>query len=73
MTNLCKVHTAGTSFPNTPESDLQPTVMCDVYVTLADGTAATVRIKARDPLVAMERVKSMTDDEVAALPRAPSN
>lgn len=72
MTNLCKVRSAGTSFPNTPESDRQPMVMHDVHVTLADGTAATVRTMATDPGDAIDRIKRMSDDAIERLPRAPS-
>lgn len=72
MPNRCRVISACTSFPNSPESDLQPQVWHDVNVLLADGQQVTVRLMAADPFVAGDRIKAMTDEQVAALPRAPS-
>lgn len=72
MTTLCRVIDASTSFPNTSESDLQPQVLHDVGVILADGARVTVRLMASDPGVAIDRVKAMSDEAVARLPRATS-
>ena len=50
--NRVRVVSAHTSRPNTPESDLQPTVMHDVH--LSDGTV--VKMMAIDPIDAMDKV-----------------
>lgn len=72
MTQLCTIVGGRTSFPNSPESDRQPTVMCDVDVRLADGTEETVRLHAEAPDTAMEAVRSMPDAQFKALPRVKS-
>ena len=69
MTKYFPPSSAGTSFPNTPESDLQPTVAHDVNMRLADGTTEVVRLHAADPGEAIDKIKSMSDQAYQALPR----
>jgi hypothetical protein len=65
-----RVISSHTSFSNTPESDQQPKVWCNVEVAIAGGTE-TVRVFASDPLGAMDEVKSMSDAHYATLQRVP--
>lgn len=60
---------AGTSFPNTPESDMRPTVACDVDVKLADGSTEVVRLFASDPGEALDKVRGMSEETFKALAR----
>lgn len=71
MTNSHTPISAGTSFPNTPESDLQPFVAHDVNVGLADGSTVTVRISAADPGEALDKVRAMSADAFSKLQRVP--
>ena len=57
---------AGTVNPNTPESDLQPTVLHEVGVS-HDDAMIIVRLMATDPLDAMDRVRAMSEQEVLAI------
>jgi len=72
MTKLCIPLSSHTSFPNTPESDKQPTVYCDVKVKLLDGATETVRFLAADPGTAIDDIKTMSDSRFSALERVPS-
>jgi hypothetical protein len=69
MTKLCTPISAGTSFPNTPESDTQLKVSHDVTVQLPDGTVETVRFMATDPMTAIDDIRSMSDERFKGLPR----
>jgi hypothetical protein len=71
MTKLCTPISAGTSFPNTPESDKQQFVSHDVNVELTDGTLVTVRLSATDGGEAIDRIKRMSDETFSRLQRVP--
>lgn len=71
MRNVLCSHTTN---PNTPESDKLPEVLHDVRVRVTDGRGPgtkiiTVRVMARDPGYAIDKVKAMSDEEFNALPR----
>lgn len=66
-----RVLSSGTSFSNTPETDQQAEVFCDVTVAIADGGTETVRFLSSDPMTAMDEVKTMSDARYATLMRVP--
>ena len=58
-----------TAQPNTPETDKMPEVMHLVDVKLDNGSEEQVRIMAREPQTAIEKVNSLDDTAYAALGR----
>ena len=72
MTTLGTPIHAGTSFPNTPESDRQTHVLIDVNVRRQNKSEETVRLYATDPGDAISKIRDMSDQEFLALTRVPS-
>ena len=56
-------------YPNTPESDLLPTVPHIVEGDLADGETFAVIVEASDPMTAIDAVNAMGAAEFEALER----
>lgn len=64
-----RAYCSHTSFPNTPETDKLPEVEHTVHVKLDGGSEEKVRIMAREPEDAINRVNSLDDATYAALRR----
>jgi len=71
MNNVLCAHTSG---PNTIETDKQPEVLHDVRVRAVNGrgpgtSIITVQIMAKEPGHAIDKIKAMSEEEFATLPR----
>lgn len=56
-----------TVYPNTPESDLLPEVLCRVHVQLPDGSEDNVVLMAEAPDTALDLVHGMSEAEFITL------
>jgi hypothetical protein len=56
---MITINDAGTTYPNSPESDLRETVLHTVNGTNEKGQKVTVQLYARDPLDAIERARKV--------------